>query len=353
MLLKKFSLPLVGASALALFMMGCGDDSSSTSTSNADVSGEVSSSSVEGGAPLSSGSVDNPDQPGAADNGGDSGNAEPVVDETAETVVLDVTAGIEGCVTEPYEFAAGIKVVCDGVFEGIIQEDLDPAAYSPAETYSDFVSIRKVFDALQSSEKVIFVMRHGDRTSSTNSDGMLTGLGKYQARSVGEQLASDEEIFFAHSDYPRTLQTTENIAIGRKQSNFSHKTLDALGGGWYVADREKFKDYGQNNKNEQYVLTAWAYKDMFADAFYDIGERSEELISVLVAELASKHRISIACSHDQLILPLLVYLTDKQIELNYTLDGSWLNFLAGVAIIIDQNGNKRFVPIKGLDSGLQ
>ena len=31
-------------------------------------------------------------------------------------------------------------------------------------------------------------------------------------------------------------------------------------------------------------------------------------------------------------------------------NGKWLNYLAGVAVIIDELGNRRYVPIKGLDS---
>ena len=31
--------------------------------------------------------------------------------------------------------------------------------------------------------------------------------------------------------------------------------------------------------------------------------------------------------------------------------GKWINYLAGVAIIIDKNGNRRYVAIRGLKSG--
>lgn len=337
--------------ALALSLSACGDSSSSSTAASTD----ESSSSIEAG---------NPDVPAASSSSiaGTPGEQAPsgetptkgdsfAEDTEAETLALDVSAPVEGCQTEPVAFGSGIKVSCGDEFLGNVMDDDDATPYDPAATYTDFVGIQKVFEGLKPNERVVFLLRHGDREHGTGSESLLTGLGKYQARSVGAKLKSDEAIFFGHSNYERTQQTAQNIAIGRGQSEFNHKTVAELSGGWYTKDSEKEAEYSKVEINGQYVLTMWAYDGTYADAYYDLSERSEELIGILKAKFTDMHRISVAISHDQLILPFLVYLTNKQIDLNYNANKSWLNFIAGVAMIVDGE-NVRFVPVKGLDSGL-
>ncbi len=55
-------------------------------------------------------------------------------------------------------------------------------------------------------------------------------------------------------------------------------------------------------------------------------------------------------SHDKVMVPLVAYCTNLKANLKYYDGGKWLNYLAGVAIIIDELGNRRYVPVKGLDS---
>jgi len=50
---------------------------------------------------------------------------------------------------------------------------------------------------------------------------------------------------------------------------------------------------------------------------------------------------------------MVIYITNRQLEMRYHDDKSWLNFLAGVAIIVKADGTRKYVPLKGLDSGFQ
>lgn len=352
MFLKKFALPLLGASALAMFMVGCGDDSS---TSAGDDGKELSSSSISADEGSSSPSSSDDKEASSSSVGNDepsSTGSAKVEDFEAESMTLDVESEVENCVTEKVKIGSGIKVTCNDEFLGNILDDDDDSAYNPKDTYTDFVSIQKVFDALKSGEKVVFLLRHGDREKGTGSESLLTGLGKLQARSVGEKLKSDSDIFFGHSNYARTLETAQNVSIGRGQSNFVHKTVEELGGSWYILDRDKLDAYAEEEVNEQHVFAQWAYDGKFSDAFYGFKDRSEELISVLQKKFTDLHEVSVAISHDQVILPFAAYVTDKKLDLNYSASRNWLNFLAGVAMIVDADGKTRFVPVKGLDSGL-
>ena len=80
--------------------------------------------------------------------------------------------------------------------------------------------------------------------------------------------------------------------------------------------------------------------------------RSVELIvDVLLAKYNDPtQRFVMLSSHDKVMVPLVVYCTQGKVNLKKHDGGKWLNYLAGVAIIIDELGNRRYVPVKGLDS---
>ena len=49
---------------------------------------------------------------------------------------------------------------------------------------------------------------------------------------------------------------------------------------------------------------------------------------------------------------VVVYATYGLIDLRYYETKKWINYLAGLAIIIDPKGNMTFIPVRGLDSGV-
>ena len=66
----------------------------------------------------------------------------------------------------------------------------------------------------------------------------------------------------------------------------------------------------------------------------------------------TKERFVLLSSHDKLMVPLVAYCSNLNIELKkYEQGGKWINYLAGVAIIVDKAGNRRYVAIRGLKSG--
>ena len=105
------------------------------------------------------------------------------------------------------------------------------------------------------------------------------------------------------------------------------------------------------------MYAAWAYEGLYSDVFYDLEERSQELLNTYVLkDVASLPKYTLIASHDQLLMPLLVYLTNKQINLRLhepTPPRNWLTFLAGVAIIVNDKGEIRYAPIKGGATGVE
>jgi broad specificity phosphatase PhoE len=363
---KIAALPISLFAALAL--TACGDDSSTSPENTTPSSGieQPGSSDILPG--LSSGGT--PDIPGssALPTETSSSSTDPVgpgqttSSESVTTPVEFTTEAVAvpdmGCVTEPLTFGSGVKVTCNGEFAGNVLDDSDTAPFDPtAAAYTSFVGIQKVFAAIQPTDKAVFILRHGHRTKSEEG-GLLTGLGYIQASEVGKKIASTEEVKFWHSEIDRTLQTCMGIAQGRGQTTISHTALADLNGGWFEKDAAKIEEYNASVATTYDVVSRWAYNEYtdptvnYNDGFYDLMERGTQFMNeIILAQIAPQSRISVVVSHDQMLYPLVVYATNRMLEMKHHEDKSWLNFLAGVAVIIHADGSVKYVPIMGLDEG--
>lgn len=234
--------------------------------------------------------------------------------------------------------------------------DITPASSAAIVTeitYDEFgfVDIQPVFLSIKPNEKAVFIVRHGERGEDTSKESPLTEDGVIQALSVGQKLISDEELTYISTNMVRTQSTCQNIALGRGQTTFPYDTSDYFSGSVFIKDNDKFKESNSISRSSKMTIAQWAYNGEYADAFYDIAETSEQVINEAFAK--SKSRISIICSHDELLLPLIVHFSEGKADLRFFEPGKnryWLNFLAGIAVIIDDQGNRRIYPIKGLDS---
>ena len=207
---------------------------------------------------------------------------------------------------------------------------------------------------MKDGEKVIFVIRHSERTDDTGLTGHLTANGVKYAKDLGKRLAAAGKkgnFYFGYSGYTRTQDTCENIAQGYGQADYTLNMIDALLGTWYVIDGDKVLEYETSDGGGWVVLSRYAFTGAYADAFYDLGERSEELIDILKG-LPQTERVSFMCTHDYLMVPFLAYVTDGHANVRYYEKWKWVNYLAGAAIIVSSDGSVRYVPVKGLESGV-
>lgn len=222
---------------------------------------------------------------------------------------------------------------------------------------STFVDIQDVYDGLKDNERVIFVIRHGKRGDDTSISGTLTSDGKEQARELGARLTKHAQDFLlGASEFLRAHQTVEYIAKGRGQQSDIRDTFPELNDNWYEKDHEasekaKSECGGGWELTSKYAYTG-AYTTGSNPAFYKLDERSVELIvDVLLAKYNDpSQRFVMLSSHDKVMVPLVAYCTNFKVNLRKYDGGKWLNYLAGVAIIVDELGNRRYVPVKGLDS---
>ena len=101
------------------------------------------------------------------------------------------------------------------------------------------------------------------------------------------------------------------------------------------------------------VYSKFGFTGAYPDAFYDLETRSEQLLKdQILANIGSMKRVNVMCTHDYLVAPLLAYTTDGHANVRYYEKNRWVNYMAGVAMIISADGSVRYIPVKGLETGI-
>ena len=282
---------------------------------------------------------------------------DPVVDPVTGDTSVTVVNPPDTTTTQPGDTSVTQPVSSDPC-EGIIPQ---PIAFP----MNEFTDVGEVYQNIQCNEKVVFLVRHGEREAGIGSESPLTEDGAIEAQEMGAKLVGPTEFKFIHSGFVRTYQTALNIAIGRGQSqmlpdssvvNFAADTIKQLADGWYMKDKELRDTVMKRDsiKNVNVIYAAWVYDGTYADVFYDLEERSNELLNTyVIKDYAEMPKYTVIASHDQVLMPLTVFATQKQIDLKLHEPTSrkWLSYLAGVAVIINDKNEVRYVPIKGGTSG--
>lgn len=219
-----------------------------------------------------------------------------------------------------------------------------------AKEVQPFVDLKDVYENLAADETVVFILRHAERTDDTGRNGHLTDNGKKQSESVGAKLKG-LDIYFGNSGYVRSKETCEYIGKGSGLSTVPQDSLPFLDGDWYIKDANKVENYKSAAGGGWQMISRYAYVGDYADAMYDMEERSEELIQDVKALLPTMKRVNVLISHDQMVVPLTAYCTEKRVNLRYFDNQTWINYLAGVAIIFNSKGDVRYEPVRGIESG--
>lgn len=244
-----------------------------------------------------------------------------------------------------------------------------PVATIPLDSIG-LADIADVFKSVRCNEKAVFVIRHGERDDGqTGKETPLTywegepdsikgqpSDGVRQAIAVGKKLASADEFTYTHTKYLRTEQTCFYINQGRGQATFPHDSSDIYSISWYKKDKDRYKFYEDSTTNVRLVIAGWAYDNMYSDALDDLKTKTEEIIKTHIApDYASMGKFRVICSHDDFILPLSVFASEGKVNYRYHDPASrhWPYFLTGVAVIIDDKNQIRYVPFRGLGIGAE
>jgi broad specificity phosphatase PhoE len=362
---KKFITAALTAFTVIALFSACSESSSSSSTPVSPITSETDSTQVN---------PQQPDQPQVSPK--DSTEAtepapitNPVVDPISEDSTVTVLPTPEDTSAQQQPENPDTSTVTPP--EPVVVACAEGEVPTPVDfPQNEFTDIGDVYKNIQCNEKVVFMIRHGERSRNySGKEAPLTDDGIEEAIAMGAKLTGPGEFKFIHTGFVRTYQTALYAAVGRGQAqvledgtavNFVADTVTQLTDGWFMKDKEKRDEYQAADstlKNVNVMYAYWAYEGLYTDVFYDLEERSKELLNTYVLkDVASLPKYTLIASHDQLLMPLLVYLTNKQIDLKLhspTPPRNWLTFLAGVAIIVNDKGELRYAPIKGGATGVE
>ena len=233
--------------------------------------------------------------------------------------------------------------------------DLD-SYFVTQSAVTHFTPFDSVVNGLAEGEKVVIMVRHAERGADYSRTGPLTENGKLQSQELGAKMIGSPAIYYAGSQFIRTHQTCNNIAKGHGDADTLADTLSVLNDGWFIKNQSAYNSASwQAGGNAFTLLSKWAYEGGYTNAFYDLAERSSELIEqhLIPALEKSGKSIGVFVSHDVMLLPLIAYVSDGNIDLKYYIssENRWVNYLAGFAVVIKPDGTKVFYAVKGLDSG--
>ena len=124
--------------------------------------------------------------------------------------------------------------------------------------------------------------------------------------------------------------------------------------GWSIYSKAAYEEYDKENNDDS------KNKDACEAALYNIKNRTQEFINTYFT-YDKMHKMTIAISHDQFLVPFVIAISNKQIhdENNYTLQfhkhendfNYWINYLTGIAIITGPDEETTVIPVMALDDG--
>jgi broad specificity phosphatase PhoE len=236
-----------------------------------------------------------------------------------------------------------------------------PGALAVAPDVDGFYDMGDVYKAVPKTSKIAFVIRHSKRGKSSKSESQLTPIGIQMAQTLGAKQVGDEAFYYASTDFVRTRETCNNIAIGRGETDVKVVTWDAINGGYFLKVPSSTLDslVSKAGGNPRYI-SQYAFGDPFtnfADVlpsyFYDLYERGNQFVNdVVVANMPNWNRVSVLVTHDMLIEPLVVFVSNRTIDLRVYKDNfRWINYLSGVAVIVDEANKVTVLPVRGDEVG--
>lgn len=221
-----------------------------------------------------------------------------------------------------------------------------------------FATVADVYHSLAPTEKAVFIIRHSEREDAVTIETELTANGIKMAQDLGATLKSDEEFSYITSGFVRTNETANNISKGRGEATLPKLITNYdITGNWFLKiTADELAQYGTNlgmRGGSVELMSHWAYGEPYADALYELEPRAQEFMQTVILKNLSKwKRVSIMVSHDILVMPLAVFGSEKKVALKYYEDYHWINYIAGLAIIADEQNNLRYIPVKGAESGV-
>ncbi len=214
-----------------------------------------------------------------------------------------------------------------------------------------FSSISEIYGSLDSAETVVFLIRDAADSVGPRGERHLTAKAAEAARKFGAALPKGETIFYGVPVDESTAETVTNIAVGHEDTVDS--TLMA-----HVASLENDHLFrvsvdslesfaaAEGLDGARELVSRWAYgDDSWPELFYEILTRGKVALGEATKDFLKWERISVLVAEEMLVMPLVVYASDRKVDLRYFDDGNWLAPLSGLAVVIRDQKIDRYVPL--------
>lgn len=215
---------------------------------------------------------------------------------------------------------------------------------------NQYVSAKDFFATLSPEARVYLLIRHGERRHITpqDSDGGahvgLTDKGREQAFRLGTLFPATGDAAYFSSPVGRCVETAQRIGLGRESvggpAAAPVQVLDSLGD-FFVKDFDQY--HAVLNEKFYPSICDWI-RDGVHPAYHDLHERAEEMRKMMFDKGSA--RFNIFASHDAWIVPCLAHFC----HFKFT-PGVWMNFLTGLAFVVEGGKTERIVPVSALNDG--
>lgn len=372
----------------AIFMTACSDSSSTKAdigddfpTMSSDSLDSIEPSSSSASEKLSSAEDESPETTSSASNGDSIPDSSGNDTESSSSEEEGESSSSEGDdPTSSSDIAESSSSSDEEESSSSVEPEptLSEECQAMRSTQDQFIPLEDVFDCVLPNEKLVFVIRHGERKKEDDgSNGDLSRQGKDQSRYLGTQIApkNSEEFYYISTKTPRTMNTNIYISKGKGETFLDSVTVFGKDSSYHYVKNEDYSEgWFVKNKdiNDCAGVTSWARFTKFAyeptacpEAFYDADEKTKEFIDMhfMYEDIPN---VTIVATHDKFIAPFLISLTDRKIgfeahdyvkkngydnDWNQGVFKHWPNYLAGAAIIVNEKNERAFVPVKGLKTG--
>lgn len=215
---------------------------------------------------------------------------------------------------------------------------------------NQYVSAKDFFANLSPDARVYLLIRHGERRHITPQDTDngahvgLTDVGRKQALDLGTLFPPEGDAVYFSSPVGRCIETAQRIGEGRASvggpAAAPVQVLDPLGD-FFVRNFDEY--YAVLNEKFYPSICQWI-ADGVHPAYYPIAERAEEMRKMMFEKGTA--RFNIFASHDAWIVPCLAYFC----KFSFT-PSVWMNFLTGLAFVVESGKPEQIVPISALNDG--
>ena len=243
---------------------------------------------------------------------------------------------------------------------------------------SDWNSYRYALASIGADDKYIMVIRHADRNSDdTGITGDINETGLNSCKTVAEQMKDGttwtkdgvtylidcpaNNAHYFSTNYTRTKHTAQALATYRLDTDSAASDYSGITDATDILVAERFLKEPKVSGNSD-LLSRWinAPSSLTQEELtVNLGVNSAEEATTKLVTLAKQFtqeiialadkRLNVFVTHDYFLVPLVAAMTD--VKLSKTDSNKWLNYEAGLGIILHNDNTFEAFPIRCKSNG--